>query len=679
MDDKALKDIFKNLYYPDSPYEFSVLPADILGQVYEKFLGKVICLTPSHHAKIEEKPEVRKAGGVYYTPTYIVDYIVKNTVGKLVQGKKPGPRGAVSKLKILDPACGSGSFLIGAYQFLLDWHLDQYIQDDPGKWDKGKTPRVYLTDKGDWRLTTDERKRILINNIYGVDIDTQAVEVTKLSLLLKVLEGEDEQSIGKTMSLFQERVLPDLENNIKCGNSLIGPDFYDHQQMNLLEDEEIFRVNAFDWQTEFSDIMNDGGFDAVIGNPPYVDIKGLPEIDVKYIFENYKLSNNRVNLFASFVERVLSVLNQKRFQFSMIVPTSILTQESYQSLRKYVVNLYQISQLVRLPNESFGAKIGDVKVDTVIFVFKNKKSVNDESFVRIIGYNGYDRIFSIDANDAQINGRTRQSIWADSKDCIWSINTTESHESILNKCEQDSIPLIKCVDFSLGLTPYDKYQGHTQEQIKNKVFHSNFKKDETYKKLLAGNDIFRYGLRWNGEQWISYGGWLGAARQQKFFTQKRILVKQIIDWTSKRIWATITDGEYYNTQNAFNLLANSKMSLEYILGILNSRLLTFFHRKRFLDEFKMRFQKVLIKDCKQFPIREINLSNSQEQKFHNDITDAVIRILGLNEKIQLSKMPQEKNMLKIQIDSTNKKIDQMVYQLYGLTDEEIKIVESEIS
>jgi hypothetical protein len=119
IDDKPLKDIFSNLYYPESPYEFSVLPADILGQVYEKFLGKVIRLTAGHQAKIEEKPEVRKAGGVYYTPGYIVDYIVKNTVGKLVEGKKPGPRGGVSHLRILDPACGSGSFLIGAYQFLL--------------------------------------------------------------------------------------------------------------------------------------------------------------------------------------------------------------------------------------------------------------------------------------------------------------------------------------------------------------------------------------------------------------------------------------------------------------------------------------------------------------------------------------------------------------------------------
>jgi len=234
----VLKDILKHLYYPDSPYEFSVLPADILGQVYEQFLGKVIRLTPAHHAVVEDKPEVRKAGGVYYTPTYIVDYIVKQTVGKLVEGKKPGPRGAVGKLKILDPACGSGSFLLGAYQYLLDWHRDEYVKDHPKKWATGKNPRLYQSSGGDWRLTTDERKRILLNNIYGVDIDSQAVETTKLSLLLKVLEGEDEQTITQQLASFTQRALPDLANNIKCGNSLIGPDFYDGEQMSLFNEEK---------------------------------------------------------------------------------------------------------------------------------------------------------------------------------------------------------------------------------------------------------------------------------------------------------------------------------------------------------------------------------------------------------------------------------------------------------
>ncbi len=138
VDDKTIKDIVKELYYPESPYEFSVLPADILGQVYEQFLGKVIRLTAGHQAVIEDKPEVKKAGGVYYTPTYIVDYIVNNTVGKLLSSSPlrkgrteegfAAPR-QVSNLKILDPACGSGSFLLGAYQYLLDWHLKYYLKE----------------------------------------------------------------------------------------------------------------------------------------------------------------------------------------------------------------------------------------------------------------------------------------------------------------------------------------------------------------------------------------------------------------------------------------------------------------------------------------------------------------------------------------------------------------------
>src|SRR5438445_4164 len=131
LDDNLLRDILKSLYYPDCPYVFSKLPADILGQVYEQFLGKIIRLTEGHRAVVEEKPEVKKAGGVYYTPTYIVEYIVQQTVGKLLEGKTPRQ---AAKLRILDPACGSGSFLLGAYEFLLQWHLDFYMKNEPAKW-----------------------------------------------------------------------------------------------------------------------------------------------------------------------------------------------------------------------------------------------------------------------------------------------------------------------------------------------------------------------------------------------------------------------------------------------------------------------------------------------------------------------------------------------------------------
>jgi len=270
IDDAVLKKIIRRLYYPESPYEFSVLPADILGQVYEQFLGKVIRLTEGHRAKVEDKPEVKKAGGVYYTPTYIVDYIVKNTVGKLLENKTPKQ---AAKLRILDPACGSGSFLIGAYQYLLDWHRDWFASHDPKKSATGRNPVLYQAPGGEWKLTTTERKRILLQNIFGVDIDAQAVEVTKLSLLLKVLEGESEQTLATQLRFYHERALPDLGSNIKCGNSLIGPNFYEQSEMLFLDEEERYRINVFDWKAEFTEIMKAGGFDAVIGNPPYTAAK----------------------------------------------------------------------------------------------------------------------------------------------------------------------------------------------------------------------------------------------------------------------------------------------------------------------------------------------------------------------------------------------------------------------
>jgi hypothetical protein len=271
IDDKLLRKMVRSVYYPDSPYEFSVLPADILGQVYEQFLGKVIQLTHGHRAVVEYKPEVKKAGGVYYTPTYIVEYIVRSTVGKLLEGKTPKQ---AAQLGILDPSCGSGSFLLGAYQYLLNWYRDRYVDmivspaRTTAKGVSGKPP-IFQSARGVWRLTTAERKRILLNNIYGVDIDAQAVETTKLSLLLKVLEGESQETLEKQLKMFHERALPDLGDNIKCGNSLIGPDFYQGRQLPLLGDEERYRINVFDWRAEFPEIFKAGGFDGVIGNPPY--------------------------------------------------------------------------------------------------------------------------------------------------------------------------------------------------------------------------------------------------------------------------------------------------------------------------------------------------------------------------------------------------------------------------
>ena len=327
IDNKTISDMIGNLYYPDSPYEFSVLSPDILGQVYEQFLGQVIRLTSGGRAKVEEKPEVKKAGGVYYTPTFIVDHIVEHSVGRLVDGKKPN---VVSKLKILDPACGSGSFLIAVYQYLLDWHLEYYVEADPAKHARGRPPRVYQASSGDWNLTTNERKRILLGNIFGVDIDAQAVEVTKLSLLLKVLEGESHETLGEQLALFQERVLPDLGENIKCGNSLIGPEFYSRHQLALLDDTELHRVNVFDWATEFPRVFSssDPGFDAVVGNPPYIRIQAMKQwapLEVEFYKKWYEsASSGNYDIYVVFVEKGLALLNSAG-RLGYILPHKLLT------------------------------------------------------------------------------------------------------------------------------------------------------------------------------------------------------------------------------------------------------------------------------------------------------------------------------------------------------------------
>ena len=371
IDDKLLREILKSLYYPDSPYEFSVLPADILGHVYEQFLGKVIRLTAGHRAVVEEKPEVRKAGGIFYTPTFIVDSIVRQTLGKLlasltlrqVAGLAPRIGRKAAPVRVADISCGSGSFQLGAYQFLLDWYLAAYLADGREKWATGRNPRLYQTARGEWRLTIAERKRILLDHIYGVDIDPQAVEVTKLSLLLKVLEGEDEQTINQQLALFPERALPDLGRNIKCGNSLIGPDFHDGQQLVLLDDEAALRINVFDWQAEFPHVFapspsegegRGGGFDVIIGNPPYIRIQALKEwapVEVEYYKRRYRAaSKGNYDIYVVFVEKALELLNE-RGRLGYILPHKFFNAQYGAPLRGLIAEGKHLAEVVHFGDQ----------------------------------------------------------------------------------------------------------------------------------------------------------------------------------------------------------------------------------------------------------------------------------------------------------------------------------------
>lgn len=296
----------------------------ILGQIYEQFLGSLIRLTPSRRIRVDEKPEIAKAGGIVYAPTYIVDYIVNHTLGKMLEGKSPT---SAANMHVLDPACGSGSFLLQAYQYLLDWHLDWYNKHNPDSHARGRAPKINRVSENQWRLTTAERKRILLNSIYGVDIDPQATEVTKLSLLLKVLEGESDETLAAEMRLLHARALPDLASNIKCGNSLIGTDF--SENLNLFDEERTLKINAFDWTSEFPSIVGGGGFDLVIGNPPYVQLSMFDYYDKEineYLRSRYSSSMGRMNTFGFFIERSLKSLIKPNGLLSFIVPNTLLTR-----------------------------------------------------------------------------------------------------------------------------------------------------------------------------------------------------------------------------------------------------------------------------------------------------------------------------------------------------------------
>lgn len=568
-------------------YDFkSEVDVNILGHIFENSLNDIDNAKARIAGKEVKKQDTkRNKDGVFYTPKYITKFMVDSSVGKLCSEKRNEFNVAEDKIysdkkktkktikqlndnlnnyrdwllgiTICDPACGSGAFLNQTLEYLIKEHA--YIDELEAKLFGSGFVFRYVSD------------HILENNIFGVDINEESIEIAKLSLWLRTAE--------------RGRKLSSLNKNIRCGDSLLN--------------SSTGVENGFDWAAEFPDVFNDGGFDVIIGNPPYVDLKSLDNDMVENIFKHYSCSNNRVNLFSAFTEKSISLLNTTGY-FSFIIPSSILTQDSYSNLRKLILDKTNITKIVRLPNESFGGGAGEVKVDTIILTLNITEYKND---TEVITYIGFDRISEISKYNCDQHSYISQALWNTEHPYNFKINVSNEDDQILAVINSNSSSLINCAEFCLGLTPYDKYRGHTQEQIKGKAFHSDHKKDSTFKKLLAGNDVTRYNVTWNEEQWISYGEWLGAAREPKYFTGKRILVKQIIDWTDKKIWAAVTDEELYNTQNAFNLIAKEEYSTEFLAAVINSSLMSYYHRKTFLEEFKDRFQKILIKDAKEFPIK----------------------------------------------------------------------------
>lgn len=651
VDDKVLKPILSDLYFP-SPYAFQVLPVEILGNIYEQFLGKVIRLTKGHQAKVEEKPEVRKAGGVYYTPAYIVDYIAKNTVGAMIDGKSPvqlAGRGKGQPLRILDMACGSGSFLLGAYQYLLSYCLKWYTENGPEKYGKA----VWQSNgQGAWRLTVGERKRILTTHIFGVDIDPQAVEVTKLSLLLKVLEGETDESLGRQTQrkLFDDRALPNLDQNIKCGNSLIGSDY----RGLIADDEELTRIKPFDWNVAFPEAMQDGGFDCVIGNPPYGrDILS----DFKdYFSGRYDCLQYKVDSFVLFLERGAKLKNA-RGRLGYIVPNTWLTTERYCNLRRFLLTQCSVEKVVNLGKNIFS----DANIDTLL-VF--------------LGAGRADSIEVLNCTNCAL-GESRlehpvsqwtaaQGTWLANPACEFDVHAAPALKAVFSGAVDSTVPLGEIAEISQGLIPYN-----TKETSQANPYLSRKKKGREWKRLLdRGNCIGRYTLSWNGA-YVKFGPWLYTANQPKFYENEKILVQRHRNPSlQRRIVAAYDGSKHYFKDNLCGIIsAGSGYNLKYLLGILNSTFMNQFYRNTFTE---VSLNPTYLR---RLPVAAIDFSKKADVTKHDRMVSLVDRMLHLCASLGSADSDQSRDVLQHQIDAMDAEIDRLAYDLYGLTEEDIAVVE----
>jgi len=721
IDDKVLKEILGSLYYPVSPYEFSVLPADLLGHVYEQFLGKVIRLTPGHRAVVEEKPEVKKAGGVYYTPTYIVDYIVKNTVGKLLEGKTPKE---AATLGVLDPACGSGSFLLGAYQCLLDWHRDWYAENEPEKWARGRSPKLYRGPKGDWRLTTAERKRILLDHLYGVDIDPQAVEVTKLSLLLKVLEGENAETLGKTLKLLHERALPDLGRNIQCGNSLIGTDFYDDHPLETLTEEERYRINAFDWETAFPEIMKKGGFDAVIGNPPYVRVQEMIEwapLEAEFLKDSYtSAGGGNYDIYAVFAERGLSLLSESG-QLGFIMPQKFWQARYAKPLRAVLTGGQHVAEIVNFAtNRVFASAF----VNTCILLLSKAPSASVR--YREVRLPEGSRSLADGLTSAPASVIPARSL----TEAPWILKPARIL-SLLEKIRSQGIALELCTEriFQGLKTSADRIYvlDLVAEEGELILAHSPQLGREVEiegtlcRKLLKGTEMRRFvalpskrvllfpysssgergsliqedvleqryprayaylrenepQLRARERSSMNHAGWYGYGRTQALDVVS--LPKLMTPDLAPRSTFLIDPlGDLFllgGAAGGYGILPRAEFAPRYLLGLLNSKVLDFFitHSGQQMESGYFSFEARFIRSAPVHPVTD------QGGPVTDSIIDLVGNLIQLSSSVRAAKTDHEKAVLQRQIDATDRKIDELVYELYGLTDEEVKIVEGDVT
>ena len=707
VEDRVFEGLREELAHTNSPYAFHYIPIHILGSIYERFLAKTIIAT-THQARVDWKPENLKAHGVYYTPEYIVRYIVQNTVGSLIADKSPEQ---IAELRFADIACGSGSFLLGIYDALLRRHTSFYNQAKHRKV-AVKDGCVKASGDGTFHLSLRQKRNILLNNVYGVDIDPQAVEVAQLSLYLKLLDEETTGSARHYQMEFGESLLPNLSRNIICGNSLVGWDILDGK---LFDHDEEKKLRPLDFDSTFPQVFARGGFDAIIGNPPYVRQEGLSGIK-RYLAVRYSAYTSTADLYVYFMERAIRLLRQGG-RFGYIVSSSLLRATYAARLRNL---LRQSAAVLRIVNFGGLAVFNNAK-DTYVCIpllakvpQPPKITVSNVALVPVADLEAY-----VEKNHFEL--ATDQL-----SDHGW-ILVPPANTRLFEKIQKAGQPLGEYVEGQIfyGIKTGLNEAFFLSLEQKNAIVGANRQTAELVRACVGGEDIRRYRVNdcqkylvvipagWTSRAMNQAGSGQGAHSERaawKWFEHEhprlaahllRFAVKLRKRDDQGEYWWELRPCDYYGhfskpkivfpdicKQPRFHLdrsglyLTNTAYSLavddEYLLALLNSRLFWFAISNISIPfgtragEYRYR---LIYQYMEKVPIRRIDRTDAKQLA-----TGERIRTLAREAQSTAKDKADCENERDLEhfsrrFAALDRQIDQLVFQLYDLTSEEISLIE----
>lgn len=709
---EILIEIFNELYYPESPYDFSVVDPTILSQIYERYLGSKIAIVNLTEISIVEEPEVAVSSGVVPTPKLVVENIVKETLASVFAGKTLTQ---IQQLKIADICCGSGTFAISIYDYLLEQitlaFIAEGIKDDE---------LIYQSFNGSYILTLKSKQAFLVGNIYGVDINPYAVEVTKFSLLLKLLENENAASIDNYLAKYNQKVLPSLDDNIKTGNSLVDEKYFEFNPDAIEDDVLLYKVKPFNWKDEFPFLEEANGFDAIVGNPPYVRIQNM----VKYQAEEIKYYQSTISGFTVaetdtfdkyylFIQRAVNLLNPNGV-LGYIVPNKFFIVKGGKALRGFISSHSSLCKIIYFgvtqvfPNRStYTAILILDKKEREQFNFKRIKKLSTEFIAGAINYVEY------------VNAAYTDQPW---------IFVSKESEAIFDKVKAaNTVPLQSIAEIPVGLqTSADKIyiiQPHTETDTtfkfkKGKVdyeiekaickpclYDLSFNLFDSVtpnaqiifpytiaddKAEVFSEDYFEanYPLTWaylnNFQDSLSKRS-INGSKQPKWYQYGRSQSLTKFHDTPKLIWPVLSTKASYihdvdNLQFTgggngpyYSLISNSEYSPLYLLGILSHPLFEAMV-KAGASEFRGAYYSHGKQFIENLPVRQIDFTDKAQVKQYNEVVKTVEQLIAAKQGYNQVYLGARKRVFERKIDFLFDKLVALINKLYGISDDEMNIV-----